>query len=340
MGVLICHSVGAAVAVQDLGRAGLTGLGISRGGAMDRLALLEATALLGAPHGQAALEMAGMGGCFEVTEPTRIALTGATMAAKIDGAPIGWNQSHRLLPGHVLDIGAATAGIYGDLSFAGGIDSPIYLYSRATHLTAAVGGYVSAGDRLQFAPDPEPNSAEVGMTVEERFSGGDIGILPGPQTDLFSTQERQSFKTATFTVSHRVNRQGIGLDHPNLTFSSDLAAGLASDFIQPGDVQMTGEGVPYVLMAECQTTGGYPRLGTVLPSYLPRLAQSRPGSTIRFRFVDFEKADASEPSEAALLAALRAKVRPMVRNPAEIADLLGYQLISGVTAGDDLEDLS
>jgi allophanate hydrolase len=111
---------------------------------------------------------------------------------------------------------------------------------------------------------------------------------------------------------------------------------LVSEIVQPGDIQLTGDGAPYVLLAECQTTGGYPRIGTVLPCDLPVVAQAAPGARLRFRFVAIEEALAASPSEREVLERLRREVRPVVRGAEEMADLLSQQLISGVTAGDDL----
>nr|WP_311734931.1 hypothetical protein [Alloyangia mangrovi] len=105
--------------VQDMGRPGHLAAGLSRGGAMDRLAVLEAAALLGGKAPLAGLEMAGAGGEFTVTGATRIALTGAPMTATLDGEPLRWNASHPVLPGQILRIGGARAGVYGYLTRRG-----------------------------------------------------------------------------------------------------------------------------------------------------------------------------------------------------------------------------
>jgi allophanate hydrolase len=106
--------------------------------------------------------------------------------------------------------------------------------------------------------------------------------------------------------------------------------------VQPGDIQLTGDGAPYILLAECQTTGGYPRIGTVLPCDLPVVVQAAPGTVLRFRFVTRAEGLAACAPEAGTFDDLRRRVRPLVRAAADIPDLLGHQLISGVTAGDDL----
>ena len=125
---------GPAITVQDLGRPGHIATGLSRGGAADRLALFEAAALLGSTQVLAGLEMAGMGGKFSFSSPTRIALTGAPMQAQLDGSPLRWHASHWVQPGQVLSIASAQKGVYGYLTPAGGITTPKVLQSRAAHL--------------------------------------------------------------------------------------------------------------------------------------------------------------------------------------------------------------
>src|SRR6056297_2328886 len=130
---LIVHQAGPGVTVQDSGRPGYLAYGLSRGGAVDRLALYEGAALLGQDPGCASLEMAATGGRFEAGAPLRVALTGARMRARIDGAAVAWNASHRLEAGAVLEIGPAEAGLHGYLHVGGGIDTPPILGARAAH---------------------------------------------------------------------------------------------------------------------------------------------------------------------------------------------------------------
>ena len=105
-----------------------------------------------------------------------------------------------------------------------------------------------------------------------------------------------------------------------------------------GDIQMTGEGVPVILLPECQTTGGYPRIGTVVPDDLPRMAQAAPGTVLKFNFVTREVALKAHVNHAQSYQALMGKIAPLIRDPHDIRDLLSYQLISGVTAGSENHD--
>ncbi|MCB1311734.1 MAG: biotin-dependent carboxyltransferase family protein [Sedimentitalea sp.] len=334
---LIVRKAGPAITVQDLGRPGHAAEGLSRGGAMDRLALAEAAALLSLPAPVAALEMGGLGGAFEVTAPMLVALTGAEMAASRDGERLRWNAAHLLQPGQVLTIGGARRGSYGYLTLAGGLRSAEFLGSRSAHLAAGIGRPVAAGDRLPLGDDPDPSARPVALQVEDRSGGGTVRMIEGPQTGFFATKTLERFLDTRFRRAAAGNRQGIALDHDGAPFAADGASGLVSDPIIAGDIQLTGAGTPTVLMAECQTIGGYPRIGTVLPCDLPLLAQAAPGDALRFRMVTLDEADRLLAAEAAIRRDLRRRVGPLVRDPRDIGDLLGYQLISGVTCGDDLE---
>ena len=337
MPCLTIHSAGPGLTVQDLGRPGWQAQGLSAGGAADRAAVLEGAALLAVDPAQAVIEMMGYGGTFSLDEGARFALTGAMMQADINGVPVSHNATHVLPAQARLTIRAAQKGVFGFLRLAGGITTDPVMASRAAHLTAGIGARLRAGDTLPLGPDPDPSHVPQRLPVSERFAGGMIRIMPGPQTDFFSRDARAAFGAATFHRGPHGNRQGIRLEHSGGSFSAKGGLTLVSDLIVPGDIQITGEGVPYVLLAECQTTGGYPRIGSVIPADLPKVAQTAPGTRLQFRWLTLAEADATAISQEAQLRALTRLCQPMIRDPHDIADLLGYQLISGATPGDDLE---
>ncbi|KHQ54467.1 5-oxoprolinase subunit C family protein [Mameliella alba] len=331
MSVLEILQVGPGVTVQDDGRPGYMALGLSRGGAADRQALAEGAALLRQPVGTA-LELAGFGGRFRGDTPCRIALTGAPMRATLAGAPLAWNASHALPAGAVLEIGGALAGVYGYLTVGGGVDLPEDLGARSAHLNAGLGRLLEAGDRLPLGPD---TGRETGLTLDpvDRFGGGVLRVLPSLQTEMFPEETRARFVEERFTRDSRGNRMGIRLKPEGEGYGLTEGQSIVSEVITPGDIQIPGDGAPYVLLYECQTTGGYPRIGTVIPADLPRVAQAAPGAELRFRFVS--RAEALE-AEAAFRRGLESiPVRPLVRDPADMPDLLSYELIDGVTAGEE-----
>ncbi len=321
------------VTVQDAGRSGYLSQGLSRGGAADRLALAEGAALLGQPATCAALEIAGSVVALSAERDLRIALTGAPMRATCDGAPLVWHASHSVPRGAQIDIAARAGGI-GYLHVGGGIDTPPVLGSRSAHLAAGIGRMLAAGDRLAVGAD---GGTRTGLTLDPlpRFDGGTIRVVAGPQTGLFDPSIRARFEAATLARDARGNRMGQRLTGGQFPAGAGLS--ILSDVVVPGDIQITGDGTPFVLLAECQTTGGYPRIGSVLPCDLPRLVQAPPGVPLRFVFVPLEDARAAEITEATRRADLPRHLRPLIRDPHDIPDLLAYQLVSGVTAGHDPE---
>lgn len=328
---LIVRRATPGLTVQDLGRPGYLTFGVSRGGAADRLALAEGAALLGQKTALAALEMAAMGGDFEAGEDMRIALTGARMSAKIDGESVTWNASHILPAGSVMSIGAPTEGVYGYLSLGGGIATDPVLGSRSAHLSTGIGKSVEAGDVLPVGAD-KAGDVNRTLTPDQRFGGGVVRVVPSLQTHLFDASQIARFEATSFRRDVRSNRMGARLTAEGEGFSPEGGLSILSEVIMPGDIQITGDGTPFVLMSECQTVGGYPRIGTVLPSDLPRVAQATPNADLRFRFVTLEEAVAVETGAAKRVADLPKSVVPLVRDPREMRDLLSYQLISGVVS--------
>ena len=324
--MLIVETAGPALSIQDLGRPGALGQGLSRGGAADRLGYMDGAVLLGQPAECAALEMAGMGGRFTVSEPVRFALTGACMTATLEGAPIEWNASHLALPGMILEIGAAQDGVYGYLHVGGGLDTDLELGGRGFHRIAGLGHLVSAGDTLPLGADAHLDAAPMRLPARQNSKEA-LRVMPGPQSDLFGDDVRATFEATTFVRSPRANRQGVRLDHDGAPFSTEDQLTLVSDFICEGDIQMTGDGTPFVLLGECQTMGGYPRIGTVIPADIPRIAQALPGDALTMQFITTDEATRLWQSDEAYLKARNAAKTPRVRNPREMADLLSYELV-------------
>ncbi len=322
---------GPALTIQDLGRPGWRAQGLTRGGAADPLAVHEGAALLGQSPDLAVIEMTGTGGTFTADADLRIALTGATMAASIDGDAIVWNASHMLPAGAKLTIGGATGGTYGYLHVGGGIATDTLLGARASHLSAGLGRPLAAGDTLPLGAD---KSRETGLQLprDGRFDGGTVRVVASMQTDRFTDAERDRFTQTQFSRDPRSNRMGVRMDHSGTGFHADGGLTILSEVIVPGDIQITGDGAPFVLMGECQTTGGYPRIGTVIPRDLPRVAQAPAGAPIRFKFITLDEAIALEVQQRRDIKALSGQISALIRDPATIRNLLAYQLVGGVVS--------
>lgn len=334
MSALEVLQAGPGVTVQDMGRPGYMALGLSRGGAADRLALAEGAALLRQPVGTA-LEMAGFGGRFRADVSCRIALTGAPMRAALDGVPLVWNASHVVPAGAVLEVGGALAGVFGYLTLGGGFDLPRALGARSAHLNAGLGSALRSGDTLPLFAD---QGRVVGLTLDPlaRFDGGGLRVLPSLQTEMFPEDMRRRFANEVFRRDSRGNRMGIRILPPGEGYGLTSGQRIVSEVITAGDIQIPGDGAPYILLYECQTTGGYPRIGTVIPADLPRVAQAAPGTDLHFRFVTRAEALEAEATYRRTIDGLTSVVRPLVRDPWDMPDLLSYSLISGVTAGEEL----
>lgn len=332
---VIVHRAGASVTVQDLGRPGNMVDGLSPGGAADRCAFVEGAVLLGQDLDCAALEMAGFGGEFEATSDMRVALTGAPMQVRLDGQPLEFNASHTLAAGQRLTVGAATRGVYGYLHVGGGFATQPFLGSRAVHLASGIGAPISGGDQISVGEDAKPGNVGQKLSVNDRFSGGVVQVLPSIQTNLFSVATRERFEATVFFRTPRGNRQGVELKFDGDPFTSEGQLKILSESMIAGDIQMTGNGDPFVLLPECQTTGGYPRIGTILPDDLPIVAQAGVGVSLMFKFITHKQALAHHRSPKVLYANLGAKLHPLLRDPHDIQDLLGYQLISGAITGWD-----
>ncbi len=325
---------GPSMTLQDMGRPGHLALGLSRGGAADRLALAEGAALLGQPATTLALEMAALGGEFQASEDVRIALTGAPMRATIDGEAVVWNASHWLPAGARLSIGAATSGCYGYLHVGGGFAADPFLGAASAHLSAGIGALLQNGETLAIGPDKGRETNRV-IDIEDRFHGGAVRLTPSFQTHLFGKAELDRLQSEPLHRAARANRMGVAMTPQGGGYHIDGGRNVVSEIVLPGDIQVTGDGTPFVLMVECQTTGGYPRIGTVLPCDLPRVAQTPAGAELRFRFVELDEAVELERADAKQRADLARHCRPLIRDPRLMRDLLSYNLIGGVIAGNE-----
>ena len=285
----------------------------------------------------AVIEFAGVGGAFNANANIRIALTGAPIHAEIDGECIACNTSHWFRCGQTLTISHPTRGNYSYLHVGGGIDTPPFLDSRSAHLAARIGDPVRMGSLLPIGEDPSDRTG-LTMDVPDRFRGGVLRIVPGVQTSQFDTETLSRLQETDFTRDPRGNRMGARLAFDGLPFSAEHQFDILSESVVPGDIQIVGDGVPFVLLGECQTTGGYPRIGTVIPPDIPSIAQARPGDPIRFRFIDRDEAIVAYRSFRSRLAGLPKAMRPLVRDPHDIPDLLAYQLVGGAVTGIEEEN--
>lgn len=278
--------------VQDAGRQGLLRYGVSGSGAMDREAMLVANALVGNPADTALLEFAQFGGSLVLDEDRLIAACGDLQDLRIGGARVQAWQSHWLRAGQELSLGAMRETVWGYLAIAGGIDTAPILGSRATHLRTRLGGLegrvLAQGDTLPLDPAP-PAAPTRRLTRPWRSRTGPIHVVMGPQGDRFSPEVVHSFLTAPFHAGQKRDRMAMMVEGQPLP-----AAGghdIVSDGTVAGSIQVPGSGQPIVLMADRQTTGGYPKIATVISADLARLAQMPGGRAFRFQAISVAQAE-------------------------------------------------
>ncbi len=277
--------------VQDRGRFGYQKFGVPVSGALDEIALRVANVLVGNPQGAAALEVTASGPQLRFLADTAVAITGAEVEGDLDERPIPWYESFRVLAGQILDVRACTRGLRSYVAIAGAIDVPVLLGSRSTCLVATFGGFrgraLITGDVLAVGP-----SASLSGIAERKVPDAwrprhgapvRLRVVLGPQDDAFTEEGRRTFLESTYRVTLHADRMGYRLDGPMIAHRG--SADILSDWVPLGGVQVPGDGKPIILLADRQTTGGYPKIATVIKPDLSLVAQLRPGDTLAFRAV-------------------------------------------------------
>ncbi len=285
------HRITLLCQLQDLGRKGFQGFGVNHSGAMDAYSLRLANILAGNPQGEACLEFALAGAIFEVTaDSMRVAFVG-DFPISINGLIQPGNASYYLLAGDRLEIGASQGGSHGYLAVSGGFVAEPQLGSFSTHLRTGLGGFsgpMTAGSILPIRRDQAVISVERYLpTAMIRKPGDRIRALRGPQSDHFTEAGQKRFFGTHFQISHNSDRMGYRLDGNPIEHAKD--GNIISEPVVPGSVQVPADGEPIVLMADCGTVGGYPKIATVISVDLGRLAQLAPGSEFMFEEVTVQQ---------------------------------------------------
>ena len=279
--------------MQDGGRLGFRRFGIPTAGALDNESLALANALVGNPLQAAALECRFIGPTISVAGgPVQVAIVGAEIEANWhhggEATRIGANRSVTLAQGDRLEIGALRQSSTAYLAIAGGIDVPPLMGSQATYVKAAMGGKdgraLQAGDRLAVAE----HSGPAVMLPPAEPQDGPLRLVLGPQADYFTDDAVETLLSADWALSAQADRMGVRLDGPRLTHARGF--NIISDGTVAGAIQVPGNGQPIVLLADAQTSGGYPKIGTVISPDLARLGRLAPGDTVTFQTVTAEQA--------------------------------------------------
>ena len=332
---------GLMTSVQDRGRFGFQALGISVSGALDPDGFDLANALAGNEAGTGALEIRMLGPTLEVTaESVTLALAGTGAGIEVmspEREMISACRSVTFRKGQVFRVGAVSDSAVCYLAVHGGFDLPPIYGSQSTCMSAGFGGFhgriLEKGDCLLLR---QPVSGSSSQRILRRPPDPDnspfIRVVAGPQDDYFSTAGIKTFFETGYTVSQAVNRMGMRLEGAAVTHEKGY--NIASDGIVRGAIQVPGNGLPIILMADCQTTGGYPKIATVISSDMPKLGRMMPGADIRFKAVSVAEAEAVARERHERQAALIGAIERFSGSVEQLEHLLMTQnLISGVTAG-------
>lgn len=289
-------SAGLLTTIQDMGRFGFTAQGFSPSGAMDSDALLTANRLLYNNDSEGALEMTLMGICGKFTEDCVIAITGADMCFEINGKEFPRYRAVEVKKGDEITSKAAKQGLRAYLAVAGGFDIEPVMGSYSTNLKCAIGGFcgrkIMKDDELPFrlARTQLLGKYKGWADIPDFPDGeGEVRVVLGPQDDYFTESGIKTFLNSEYTVSPDSDRMGMRFEGEKIETKSKVD--IISDGIAIGSVQIPASGKPIIMMADRQTTGGYAKIATVISSDIPILAQSKPGTKIRFKAVSRKEAE-------------------------------------------------
>ncbi|MDB5566761.1 MAG: allophanate hydrolase [Tardiphaga sp.] len=307
MSKLVIISVSPGTSVQDAGRFGAQRYGLVPSGAVDRLALAAANALVGNALFAATIELGPLSSVVTARGgAVRVALTGATRPADVAGQPMAPNTSVTIADGESLNIGVARSGTFGYLAIEGGVRGELMFGSLAVNARAGLGSPyprpLQPGDELQVATASSANEKRIDLPAAVE---GPIRVVLGPQDDEFD-DAKELFLGSEWKISAMSDRMGYRLEGPVIKHLH--GHNTVSDGTVNGSIQVPGMGQPIVLMPDRGTTGGYPKIATVISSDLGRFGQTQPGRGFRFKAVTMAEAQAEYRATAELLQSLPGRV--------------------------------
>jgi biotin-dependent carboxylase-like uncharacterized protein len=285
--------------VQDRGRFGYQWMGMPVSGALDQWAHRAGNILLGQDENEPSLEMTYMGLNLQVLSDNQIVVTGADVTPKINGSPFPLWTVTTVHKGDVLSMGKARSGCRAYLCVKGGIDVPLIMGSRSTFLRLKIGGVqgraLLAGDRLssRIVQDriilPEGKSCPNGY-IPTYASPTMVRVILGPQKDYFDKKEGlKIFLESSYQLTADSNREGFRLEGPLVVIKENKKKSIPSEACPPGAIQIRPNGKPIILLNDLGG-GGYAKIGHIISTDLPQVAQLKPGDTIKFTLIALPEA--------------------------------------------------
>jgi urea carboxylase len=316
---------GTQTTVQDFpGRVGYWAIGVPPSGPMDSLAFRLANRVVGNPAGAAGLECTVTGPTLRFNRAATIALAGADMGATLDGRPVAMWAPLEVKPGMTLELrGAKGGGARTYVAFAGGLDVPAYMGSRATFTLGKFGGHggraLRAGDVLRIADAPAGPPQPLPPSLRPAYpTDWEVRVLHGPHgsPDFFTHADIDMIFSTAWKVHHHSDRTGVRLigPHPQWARTDGGEAGLHPSNIHDnayavGTIDFTGN-LPILLGPDGPSLGGFVCPATIVQADLWKTGQLKPGDTVRFRAVSRDEARAIEHQQVREIATFKGPVAP------------------------------
>jgi biotin-dependent carboxylase-like uncharacterized protein len=320
MSELVITAIGPASSVQDGGRTGAQRYGLVPSGAMDRLALAAANSLVGNALFTAAIEVGPLGATFTARGgAVRVALAGAARNCDIAKRTVAFDTSMTLADGESLTLGFARGGTFSYLAIEGGVQGEPMFGSLAVNARAGLGSPyprpLQAGDTIQVQTADAAAERAIDLPA---VPIGPIRVLMGPQDDEFG-DAKALFLDSEWKISATSDRMGYRLEGPAIKHLH--GHNIVSDGTANGSIQVPGNGAPIVLMPDRGTSGGYPKIATVITADFGRFAQTSAGRGFRFKAIGMAEAQAEARKFAELLRTLPDRVRDVQNSVLDIEAL-------------------
>lgn len=287
-------SAGMLSTVQDLGRFKVMKNGFTQSGVMDAYSTKIANKLCKNDINAPVIEMTMFGITAKFKGEHIFAISGGIFDVSLNNKPVRTNKAYIAKDGDILSIKGAKQGLRCYLAVAGGFDVPLFMGSASTNLKINVGGFngrkLKAGDILKIGKADKIKNIKKRELPENTYNNPvRVRVVLGPQDDMFSENDLMLFSKQQYTVTCDLDRMGIRLWGIALRGKEKLE--IISDAITFGSIQITNSGMPIILMADHQTTGGYAKIATVISADLPKLAQVKPNDKISFEIIDIDTAE-------------------------------------------------
>ena len=281
---------GPLVTFQDIGRPGNMRYGVSASGPMDIVSFEAANAVLGNDTKQTAIEISLGGLILQCHEGSiTLAITGGDFLIEYQGQKISSWTVLTIQKGERLSVRAGKSGSWAYLAFSGKLNVKDWLNSSSTHSTSGFGGGVLKTGQKFTLTDASNQANRIGPILKPNFYTNDlIHAVLGPQDQYFMNTAIKIFSDSIFKVSDNYDRMGMQLTGPKLELKSALS--IPSEPVVKGSIQVSGDGIPTILLADHQTTGGYPKIATVISSDINRLVQLRSNQNVEFILINSNEA--------------------------------------------------